>query len=236
MPASIGKLKFDQTGERFFETGVSHGVLFVYDESTTTPGDWKPGVAWNGLTSVTEAPEGAEANAIYADNIKYLNLISAEDYKGTIEAYTYPKEWGACDGSAPLDSNFPGIIVGQQKRAKFCLVYITKVGNDESQDLGEKIHIVYNCIAAPSERNYETVNDSPEAINSLGNSQQHLWLSMLLKDLSQLQLLQLTQLSSRIILQMLSILQLRISYMVLMMHQRICPTAYFRKLMLLSER
>ena len=164
MPASIGKLKFDQTGERFFETGVSHGVLFVYDESTTAAGDWKPGVAWNGLTSVTEAPEGAEANAIYADNIKYLNLISAEDYKGTIEAYTYPEEWGACDGSAPLNSSFPGITVGQQKRTKFCLVYITKVGNDESQDLGEKIHIVYNCIAAPSEKNFETINDSPEAI------------------------------------------------------------------------
>lgn len=164
MPATIGKLKFDQTGERFYETGVSHGVLFVYDKTTTAPNDWKAGVAWNGLVSVSESPEGAEANAIYADNIKYLNLISAEDYKGTIEAYTYPEEFEECDGSAKLNSNFAGIIAGQQQRTKFCLVYMTKVGNDEDSEAGEKIHIVYNCIASPSERSYETVNDSPEAI------------------------------------------------------------------------
>ena len=164
MPATIGRLKFDQTGERVYETGVSNGVLYVYDESTSAAGDWKTGVAWNGLTSVSESPEGAEATAIYADNIKYLNLMSAEDFKGTIEAYTYPEEFEACDGSAKLKDTYAGVIVGQQKRTKFCLAYITKVGNDEDAEAGEKIHIVYNCLASPSERSYTTVNDSPEAI------------------------------------------------------------------------
>lgn len=164
MPATIGKLKHDEAGKRFYETGISDGALYVYDTSTTTQGDWKPGVAWNGLTSVSESPEGAEATAIYADNIKYLNLMSAEDYKGTIEAYTYPVEFEECDGSRTLNSAFKGITVGQQTRTKFCLVYKTKVGNDEDADLGYKIHIVYNCLASPSERSYETVNDSPEAI------------------------------------------------------------------------
>ena len=161
MPATIGRLKWDQTGERTYETGVSRGVLYVYNKTT---GDWDTGVAWNGLTSVSESPEGAETTAIYADNIKYLNLMSAEDFKGTIEAYTYPDEFQACDGSAKLSDSYAGVLVGQQKRVKFCLCYTTKVGNDEDPEAGEKIHIVYNCLASPSERSYETVNDSPEAI------------------------------------------------------------------------
>jgi len=156
-----GRLKWDSIGERFYETGISRGVLYPYDKDTK---DFRTGVAWNGLTSVSEAPEGAEANAIYADNIKYLNLVSAEDFKGTIEAYTYPDEFKECEGSKSLHSNFAGITVGQQTRTKFCLCYTTKVGNDEDADLGYKIHIVYNCLVSPSERNYETVNDSPEAI------------------------------------------------------------------------
>lgn len=151
-------IAWDEQGKHYYETGIDHGVLYPMTE-----GAYEKGVAWNGLTSVSESPEGAEVSAIYADNIKYLNLMSAEDFKGTIEAYTYPDEFAECDGSANL-SGIAGITIGQQTRKKFGVCYRTKVGNDEDADKGYKIHIVYNCLASPSERSYETVNDSPEAI------------------------------------------------------------------------
>jgi len=154
------KIKWDETGKHFYETGISKGVLYTLDPVNNI---YNKGVAWNGLTSVSESPEGADVSAIYADNIKYLNLISAEDYKGTIEAYTYPDEFAECDGSASL-ANIEGIMIGQQTRKKFGFCYTTKIGNDINDDLGYKIHIVYNCLASPSERSYETINDSPEAI------------------------------------------------------------------------
>lgn len=151
-------LTWDNEGERLFETGVEKGVLFVYDSQTKTYGN---GVAWNGLTNVSEKPSGAESTALYADNIKYLNLISAEEFAATIEAYMYPKEFSECDGSAEIA---PGVSIGQQKRKKFAFSYVTKVGNDtEGNDYGEKIHIIYGCMAAPTEKGYSTVNDSPEA-------------------------------------------------------------------------
>lgn len=147
-------LKWDQDGERLYETGVSHGVL--YPKSTGKA------VVWNGLTACNEAPEGGEATALYADDIKYLNLLSAEDYKATVEAYTYPDEFAECDGSAELDT---GIYAGQQERKPFGLSYVTKIGNDEDgSDHGYKIHLVYNALAAPSDKNYETINDNPDAI------------------------------------------------------------------------
>lgn len=152
------KIKFDEVGEHFYETGVSKGVLYPVNTETN---NYENGVAWNGLTSVSESPEGAEVSAIYADNIKYLNLMSAEDFKGTIEAYTYPKEFAACDGSASI---LPGVEIGQQTRKKFGVCYRTEIGNDVNSELGYKLHIVYNCLASPSERSYETINDSPEAI------------------------------------------------------------------------
>lgn len=154
----MAKLQWDKTGEHFYETGVDHGVLYPMNADGQTYGN---GVAWNGLTAVTESPEGAEVSAIYADNIKYLNLMSAEDFKATIEAYTYPEEFEQCDGSASLAE---GIKIGQQARKAFGFCYRTKVGNDLNPDLGYKIHIIYGATAAPSERAYETVNDSPEAI------------------------------------------------------------------------
>ena len=150
------KIKWDQTGERVYETGVSKGVLYLQ-----VAGAYTKGVAWNGLTNVSESPEGAEASPLYADNIKYLNLMSAEEFKATIEAYTYPDEFGACNGEAELA---PGVSVGQQKRSPFGLSYQTKIGNDVDSDLGYKIHLVYGGLAAPSEKSYGTVNDSPEAI------------------------------------------------------------------------
>ena len=153
----MNKIEWDKTGEHLFETGVSKGVLYTMGESNT----YNNGVAWNGLTSISESPEGAETTALYADNIKYLNLISAEDYKGTIEAYTYPDEFYACDGSAEVVT---GITIGQQARNKFGICYRTELGSDAKNELGYKLHIVYNCSASPSERQYETVNDSPEAI------------------------------------------------------------------------
>lgn len=152
------KLQWDKVGEHFYETGVDHGVLYPMNEDGQT---YAKGVAWNGLTSVTESPEGAEVSAIYADNIKYLNLMSAEDFKATIEAYTYPEEFEQCDGSASLAV---GVKIGQQSRKAFGFCYRTKVGNDLNPELGYKLHIVYGATAAPSERAYETVNDSPEAI------------------------------------------------------------------------
>lgn len=152
------KIEWDAAGKHFFETGVDHGVLYVKAASGESYGN---GVAWNGLTAVTESPEGAEVTAIYADNIKYLNLRSAEEFKATIEAYTYPDEFEVCDGSAELAA---GVKVGQQARRSFAFSYRTKIGNEENSDLGYKIHIIYNASASPSERAYATVNDSPEAI------------------------------------------------------------------------
>lgn len=150
------KIKWDQTGERRYETGVSKGVLYPMDK-----GKYTKGVAWNGLTNVSESPEGAESTPLYADNIKYLNLLSAEEFKATVEAYTYPDEFAACNGEAELA---PGVSVGQQVRKPFGLSYQTKIGNDVDADLGYKIHLVYSGLAAPSEKAYGTVNDSPEAI------------------------------------------------------------------------
>lgn len=154
----MSKITWDDTGKRFYETGVDHGVFYPPSAS----GVYNKGYAWNGLVSVTETPSGAEANAIYADNIKYLSLISAEEFGATIEAYTCPDEFLDFDGTK---SPTPGVIVGQQSRRSFGLSYRTRVGNDlEYQDHGYKIHLVYNATAAPSERAYSTINDSPEAV------------------------------------------------------------------------
>lgn len=158
----MAKLVWDQTGEKTYETGVSNGVLYPTDNT----GAYQTGVAWNGLTAVTESPTGAEATAIYADNIKYLNIISAEEFEASIEAYTYPDEFAACDGSADLGGNTPaGIMIGQQSRRTFGFVYKTAYGNDvANNDFAYKLHILYGCVAAPSEKAYATINDSPEAI------------------------------------------------------------------------
>lgn len=154
----MSKLEWDKTGERYYETGTKQGVLYVQDDKGTYP----KGVAWNGLTAVSESPSGAEATPLYADDIKYLNLMSAEDFGATVEAYTYPDEFAECDGSAEIAT---GISIGQQKRKTFGLSYRTVLGNDtEGNDYGYKIHIIYGAMAAPSERAYATVNDSPEAI------------------------------------------------------------------------
>ena len=152
------KLVFDAAGKRYFEAGVDQGVLFRMNEGGTA---YESGVPWNGLISVTESPEGAEETAIYADNMKYLSLRSPENLKLSIEAYTYPEEFEACDGSAELST---GISVGQQARRNFALCYRTRVGNDQNSELGYKIHIVYGATAAPSERAHATVNESPEAM------------------------------------------------------------------------
>lgn len=154
----MSKIKWDETGKRFYETGVDHAVLYPIDSN----GTYSNGVAWNGITGITESPSGAEANPLYADNIKYLNLVAAEDFGATIEAYTYPDEWAACDGSAEIST---GVMAGQQSRKTFGLCYRTKLGNDvDGQDHGYKLHLIYGALAAPSERGYQTVNDSPEAI------------------------------------------------------------------------
>lgn len=154
----MAKLEFDKTGARYYETGVSHGVLYVQDEGGTYPA----GVAWNGLINVTEAPSGAEATPLYADNIKYLQLLSAEEFGATIEAYTYPDEFEQCDGSVTLGV---GVTIGQQDRTAFGMSYRTIIGNDvKGNNLGYKLHLIYGAIAAPSEKAYQTVNDSPEAI------------------------------------------------------------------------
>ena len=151
------KLTWDQVGERFYETGTDRGVLYV-QEGTEYP----KGVAWNGLTAVSESPSGAESTALYADNVKYLNLISKEEFGATIEAYTYPDEFAACDGSAEIAT---GVSIGQQKRKTFGFAYRTKLGNDvDGDDFGYKIHLVYGAQAAPSSKDYATVNDSPEAV------------------------------------------------------------------------
>lgn len=152
------KLTWDNTGERIFETGVKQGVLYPIQSD----GKYTKGVAWNGLTAVTESPSGAEATALYADDIKYLNLLSNEEFGATIEAYTYPDEFAECDGSAELAT---GVMIGQQKRKIFGLCYRTTIGNDvEGNDYGYKLHLVYGCLAAPSEKGYSTINDNPDAI------------------------------------------------------------------------
>lgn len=153
------KLEWDKTSERLYETGVDKCALYVYDSSKQAYGN---GVAWNGVTGITESPSGAEPSAIYADNIKYLTLMSAEDYGGTINAYMYPTEFGECDGSAELK---PGVMIGQQKRKSFGLAYRTKIGNDTEFDShGYKLHLVYGCLASVSERTYNTINESPDAL------------------------------------------------------------------------
>lgn len=154
----MSKLVWDQTGERLYETGVKQGVLYPL----SAEGKYDLGVAWNGLTAVTESPSGAEASPLYADDIKYLNLISNEEFGGTIEAYTYPDEFAQCDGSAALVA---GVMIGQQPRKTFGLCYRTTLGNDvANNDYGYKLHLVYGALAAPSEKAYATINDSPEAI------------------------------------------------------------------------
>lgn len=161
----MSKLVWDKAGEHFYETGVSKGVLYTASISDTSGSGYtySKGVAWNGLTSVSESPDGAEPNAIYADNIKYLNLLSVEEFKATIEAYTYPEEFAACNGEAELVAN-SGVYLGQQDRIPFALCYQTKVGNDLDPNKGYKIHIIYGALAQPTEKSYETVNDSPDAI------------------------------------------------------------------------
>ena len=152
-------LEWDKTGEHFYESGVSKGVLYVLSDE----GKYDNGVAWNGLTNVTETPSGAEENAIYADNIKYASLRSTEEIGGTIEAYTYPDEWNQCDGNGELVN---GVHVAQQERKTFGLCYRTEIGNDTSteSDDGYKLHLVYGATASPSERSYDTQNDNPDAV------------------------------------------------------------------------
>ena len=154
----MSKIVWDAIGEHTFETGVRNGVLYLKDAQ----GAYSTGVAWNGLTSVSESPEGAEATDLYADDIKYLTLMSAENFKATIEAYTYPVEFEECDGSATIAN---GVVIGQQSRKPFGLCYRTAIGNDtDGNEHGYKLHIVYGCQASPSEKQYSTINDSPEAI------------------------------------------------------------------------
>lgn len=153
----MATLTWDVQGERYYETGVSKGVLYPFKE-----GKYSKGVAWNGLTAVNESPSGAEPTPLYADNIKYLNLLSNEEFAATVEAYTYPDEFAECDGSAELAV---GVSVSQQKRVPFGLSYVTKLGNDtDGQDHGYKIHLIYGALAKPTQKNYATINDSPEAI------------------------------------------------------------------------
>ena len=154
----MAKLVWDESGKRLYETGVEKGVLYVQGEN----GTYEKGVAWNGLTAVTESPSGAEPTALYADDIKYLELFSAEEFGATIEAYTYPAEFEACDGSASLGE---GVTIGQQDRKAFGLCYRTIVGNDvKGNENGYKLHLIYGAKAKPSEKAYATVNDSPEAV------------------------------------------------------------------------
>ena len=154
----MARLVWDQTGERLYETGVDRGVLYLLDNL----GAYSNGVAWNGLTGVTESPSGAEATDLYADNIKYLTMRSTETFGATVEAYTYPDEFAECDGSASLAD---GVMIGQQSRKTFGLCYRTVVGNDvNGNDHGYKLHLIYGATASPSEKAYATINDSPEAI------------------------------------------------------------------------
>lgn len=154
----MAKIVWDESGKRTYETGVRKGVLYLQD----TQGAYTKGVAWNGLTAVTESPSGAEPTALYADDIKYLELFSAEEFGATIEAYTYPAEFEKCDGSASLGT---GVTIGQQDRATFGLCYRTVLGNDvKGSEFGYKLHLIYGAKAKPSEKGYQTINDSPEAI------------------------------------------------------------------------
>ena len=154
----MAKLQWDKVGERLYETGVKKGVLYVQDNT----GAYPLGVAWNGLVGVSESPSGAEPTPLYADDTKYLNLMSAEEFGATVEAYTYPDAFAECDGSASIGT---GVMIGQQSRKPFGLSYVTTLGNDtELDDHGYKIHIIYGCNASPSEKSYQTINDSPEAI------------------------------------------------------------------------
>ena len=154
----MAPLTWDDVGQRLYEVGVDHGVLYLPDSG----GVYSDGVAWNGLTTVTESPSGAEPSPQYADNIKYLNLISAEEFGGTIEAFTYPEEFAECDGTAVPAT---GVTVGQQSRKGFGLSYRSRIGNDlDGTDHGYKLHLLYGCYASPSEKAYATINDSPEAI------------------------------------------------------------------------
>ena len=154
----MAKIVWDKIGERLYETGIKNGVLYVQDESGAYPN----GVAWNGLTSISESPSGAEATPLYADDVKYLELMSAEEFGATIECYTYPDEFAACDGSAAVAD---GVMIGQQARKAFGLCYKTTVGNDVlGNDFGYKLHLIYGAKASPSEKAYSTINDNPEAI------------------------------------------------------------------------
>ena len=154
----MSKIIWDDTGKKFYETGCDRGVLYVSDGE----GGYQSGVAWNGLTSVTENPSGAESTALYADNVKYLNMLSSEDFGATIEAYTYPDEFMECDGSASVTD---GVVIGQQARTTFAMCYRTLKGNDVAgTSLGYKIHIIFNATASPSSKAYSTVNESPEAM------------------------------------------------------------------------
>lgn len=154
----MSRIVWDKTGERIYETGVDRGVLYPM----TASGEYGAGVPWNGLTAVSENPSGAEATALWADNTKYLNLLSAEEYAATLEAYTYPEEFKECDGSKMIAK---GVYIGQQNRSVFGFAYRTLLGNDvKAQDYGYKIHLVYGCQASPSDKGYQTVNDNPDAI------------------------------------------------------------------------
>lgn len=153
----MSKLVWDSTGQKRFETGDDHGVLYLLDND----GAYSTGVAWNGLTAVTESPSGADVTDLWADNIKYASLRAAETYGGTIEAYTYPDEFAECDGSASIGT---GAMIGQQTRKKFGFSFRTRVGNDINPEAGYKLHLVYGCSASPSDRSYQTVNESPDAI------------------------------------------------------------------------
>lgn len=153
----MAQIVWDKIGERLYEAGVDHGVLYPFNSITS---EYDTGVAWNGLTAVTEAPSGAEPSPVYADNMKYLSLMSAEEFGATIEAFTYPAEFGVCDGSAEIAT---GVVIGQQTRKTFGLCYRTILGNDvDHNSHGYKLHFIYGAIASPSEKNYSTVNDSPE--------------------------------------------------------------------------
>lgn len=157
MPTPSFQIKWDESGEHIFETGIDHGVVYPVDSN----GQYSKGYAWNGISAVTESPSGAEPTAIWADNIKYLNLYSAEEFGATLEAYTYPDAFAECDGSAEIAQ---GVYAGQQSRKAFGLCYRTRVGNElQGDQLGYKYHLIYGAKASPSERNYNTVNDSPEA-------------------------------------------------------------------------
>lgn len=153
----MSKIVWDKTGDRLYETGVEKGVLYPFAE-----GAYTKGVPWNGLTGVTESPSGAEPTALWADNIKYLNLMSTEEFGATIEAYMYPDEFKKCNGESELAK---GVSIGQQKRSMFGMAYTTRLGNDtDGSDHGYKIHLIYGAMASPSEKGYETINDSPDAI------------------------------------------------------------------------